>query len=166
MSENVCFFCQVNPLNHTYNCCQNQSCLTCHQKYQTINKLCPWCRQDYSIFNTNTNTNTNTNILDYYLNWIKDNEIPSNCYSEKCLNYIKIMNQTFQTQNNEIVEFQVANLNKIHVFKYRDFRQISFKYWPEYNIVEVKGGDYYLYDEPRSSDVFGWWLHGFVKPLT
>ena len=164
MSDNVCFFCEVNPLDYTYNCCKKQCCQNCHERYKKINKSCPWCRQDYSILNINSNSNQN--ILDYYLKWIKQNQIPSTSHSQKCLNSIKIMNNIFQRQNNEIVEFQVANLNKIHVFKYHDFREISFKYWPEYQLIEIKGGDYYLYDEPRSCDVFGWWLHGFVKPLT
>ena len=43
--SNECFFCAENTLEHTYECCKKQCCVNCYDKFYSINKKCPWCRQ-------------------------------------------------------------------------------------------------------------------------
>ena len=164
-SDKICFFCDERKLEHTYQCCKKQCCNICYNTFYDLNKFCPWCRQDPSICILPVSNNSYNNILIYFENWLLEHNIKNSYNTIKCLNHIKIINQCFQNKNDFKIQFQVANLNKIHVFKYSDYKEISFKYHEQWDLIEVKGGEYLFYDELRESDHFGWWLHGFVKQL-
>ena len=159
-SQELCFFCEVNGLDHTYACCHKQCCYSCYTKFYNRNITCPWCRQDPSFF-----TEYNQNILLSFENWLKDHNIKRTPYVNRCIEYVKSIDTCFANKQSDTIEFQVANLNKIHVFKYNNINQLSFKYWDKWGTIEVKGGNYYKYDKPHNSDHFGWWLHGFVKQV-
>jgi hypothetical protein len=165
--SNECFFCAENTLEHTYKCCKKQCCVNCYDKFYSINKKCPWCRQDPKMFNHSENSNKNTynNIILYFENWLNENNIKRSDYVNRCIDHINSIDLCFQNKDTDIIEFQVANHNKIHVFKYNDYKQLSFKYWKDSDSIEVTGGNYYKYDIYHNSDNFGWWLHGFIKVI-
>ena len=166
MTQELCFFCDKNKLEHTYQCCQKQCCNECYASWYAKNKLCPWCRQDPSIFNFKTDVNNKyKNIFLHFENWLKENNIKNSYNTKRCIKHIKIMDECFQNKQSPTIKFQVANLNKIHVFKYSNYTQISFKYHERWDLIEVKGGQYLFYDKLHNSDNFGWWLHGFVKQI-
>ena len=156
MSDELCFFCEENTLDHTYACCKKQCCKECYTKIRVRDKQCPWCKQTYSV---------NNNNLLCFEEWLTGNNIARTDYVNRCIDHINTIKECFANKHTDTIEFQVANLNKIHVIKYRNIDEISFQYWKAWGTIEVTGGRYYRYGIYRPSDQFGWWLYGFVKQL-
>ena len=164
MSEELCFFCEENALDHTYECCKKQGCKECNQKMRS--ECCPWCRQipPNDAFVNNNLLSSNNNLLSFD-DWLNDNNIVRTEYVNRCIDHINTIKECFANKQTDTIEFQVANVNKIHVFKYNNIEEISFTYWERWGSIEVSGGQYYRRDIPHDSNHFGWWLHGFVKQL-
>lgn len=151
----TCVICEINSPNFIYNCCNKQICQECFAHWNNINKTCMFCRQENKV--------KIGNLEKYFDQWLTTNKIKKDNYVERCKNFITQLSNLFE--KNKSFTIQVANLRKIHTFKYLNTDQIIFKYWPDFNTIEVKGGQYYYYDKPLTQD-FGWWLHSFVGEIS
>jgi len=122
--------------------------------------MCPWCRQDPSTFKLTPQVKT-----DSFDEWLTVNNIERTSNINMGIKHMRTIEDCFATKHSPFIEFQVANYNKIHVFRYNNIKELSFHYWEQYDLIEITGGMYYLGGQLKSCDKFGWWLHGFIKQV-
>jgi hypothetical protein len=160
MSDDLCFFCEKNAVDHTYACCKKTCCKDCFYTYYKQNRMCPWCRQDPSTFKLTPQVKT-----DSFDEWLTVNNIERTSNINMGIKHMRTIEDCFARKQSPFVEFQVANYNKIHVFRYNNIKELSFHYWEQYDLIEITGGMYYRRGKLEPCDMFGWWLHGFIKQV-
>ena len=159
ISDSNCLICLVKKSDYSYECCHKDCCRECVSLWYGINRNCPFCRGkvDYKpLIKVNS-------LSSRFFEFVEAHPgVKNSLFYYQYLKYVDMIDNI--SKKNLEFKLQVANLKKIHVFHYRSIDEIEFIYHDGYNLVKVKGGDYYFYDEP--APLFNWWLHGFVKEVS
>lgn len=163
LENEKCFLCNDNNSNFTYSCCKKKVCMVCAHSWKTRKNTCPFCVQLPT--NLNNIHISNGSLSDRFIKWQETNNYQMNHGPlDRLPNYIYHLNnidKLFDSGETPIY-LQVANNEKIHIFKYHNRNEINFKYDVKYHLVEITGGEYYKHGKIVTNSNFGWWLHGYI----
>ena len=107
-----CHICQKNSINFTYKCCNQSVCKKCSDDWYYHNKTCPFCR---TLVVRNSDS-----LVNNFKEWLILQNIDIRNLDHDLIGKLRKIDDIFTNNNNPFVYIQVANLQKIHVFKYKN----------------------------------------------
>ncbi len=155
----TCPICLKEKAALTYTCCRQPVCQNCQVTWHQITEKCPFCRQPVVL----NYTIPEGPLEKRFSEFLAEHQITSDYHIKRARRFISEIQRVLQVSRKPVY-FQVANLKLIHVFKYNNLDQLTFKYHPTYQSIEVLGGQYYQYGKIKDSN-FGWWLHGYIRQV-